>query len=386
MPFPSPSRRRARRAILPAAIALLLVASTAALAAQPPATARAARVDVQILSINDFHGNLEPPAGSSGRIGTINAGGVEYLATHVRALEATNPNTVVVSAGDLIGASPLLSALFHDEPSIEAMNLIGLDFNAVGNHEFDEGAAELLRMQEGGCHPVDGCLDGDDFAGADFRFLAANVVREDNGKTLFPAYKVRSFAGAKVAFIGIVARGHADHRHARPASPASTFLDEADTVNALVPELKAKGVESIVVLIHEGGAQAGTGPVQRLRRHLGRDRRHRQPLQPRGRRRSLGPHAQRLQLHDQQHACDERQLVRADRDGRRPDDRSSDTGSRFDVGGEQDRDPRRREGRRRDGAHRQVQRDRRAAREPDHRLDHGDDHPHQQRRRRIRPR
>ena len=258
LPFPSPSRRRARRAVLPAAVMLLLVASTAAIAAQPP-DVPGGTVDVQILSINDFHGNLEPPAGSSGRIGTINAGGVEYLATHVRALEATNPNTVVVSAGDLIGASPLLSALFHDEPSIEAMNLVGLDFNAVGNHEFDEGAAELIRMQEGGCHPVDGCLDGDDFAGADFRFLAANVVREDNGKTLFPAYKVRSFAGAKVAFIGIVLEG--TPTIVTPSGVAGlTFLDEAETVNALIPELKAKGVESVVVLIHEGGAQAAPAP------------------------------------------------------------------------------------------------------------------------------
>jgi 5'-nucleotidase len=95
-------------------------------------------------------------------VGTIDAGGVEYLATHVNNLRALNPNTVVVSAGDMIGASPLLSALFHDEPTIEAFNLIGLDFNAVGNHEFDEGIDELLRMQKGGCHPVDGCLDGDD--------------------------------------------------------------------------------------------------------------------------------------------------------------------------------------------------------------------------------
>ena len=113
-------------------------------------------VQVQILAINDFHGNLQPPGGSSGRVGTVDAGGVEYLATHIQNLRALNPNTVVVSAGDLIGASPLLSALFHDEPTIEAFNKIGLDFNAVGNHEFDEGVDELLRMQRGGCHPVDG--------------------------------------------------------------------------------------------------------------------------------------------------------------------------------------------------------------------------------------
>ncbi len=141
----------------------------------------------------------------------VPAGGVEYLATHINNLRALNPNTVVVSAGDMVGASPLISALFHDEPTIEAFNLIGLDFNAVGNHEFDEGWHELVRLQEGGCHPVDGCQDGDDFAGANFQFLAANVVRQDNGKTIFPAYKMRSFAGAKIAFIGMTLEGTPSH-------------------------------------------------------------------------------------------------------------------------------------------------------------------------------
>ncbi len=148
-------------------------------------------VSVQLLALNDFHGNLLPPTGSGGRVGTVDAGGAEYLATHVKALEATNPeNTFVVSAGDLIGASPLLSSLFHDEPTIEAMNEIGLDYNAVGNHEFDEGVTELKRMQMGGCHPVDGCQDGDDFAGADFRFLAANVV-DTPGPPAVPAVRDR---------------------------------------------------------------------------------------------------------------------------------------------------------------------------------------------------
>ncbi|MDQ2996586.1 MAG: metallophosphoesterase, partial [Chloroflexota bacterium] len=216
-------------------------------------------VDVQILGVNDFHGNLEPPSGSSGRVGTINAGGAEYLATHIKQLEATNPNTVVVSAGDLIGASPLLSALFHDEPTIEAFNQIGLDFNAVGNHEFDEGAEELARMQEGGCHPIDGCQDGDGFAGAQFQFLAANVVRQNNGKTIFPAYKIRSFAGAKIAFIGLTLED--TPTIVTPAGVAGlTFKDEAETINALIPQIRAKGVETIVVLIHEGGVQASPSP------------------------------------------------------------------------------------------------------------------------------
>ncbi|MFY0532904.1 hypothetical protein [Nannocystis pusilla] len=127
-------------------------------------------VKVQIVAFNDFHGNLEPPSGSGGKIKidantSVDAGGAAYLAHHVAALREQNPNTIVVSAGDLIGASPLVSALFHDEPTIEAMNAIGLDYNAVGNHEFDDGANELLRMQGGGCHPIDGCGDDTPFPG-----------------------------------------------------------------------------------------------------------------------------------------------------------------------------------------------------------------------------
>src|SRR5918999_963141 len=145
-----------------AAVAGVLAAPAVAEAQAPRPKPAPAPVQVQLLALNDFHGNLEPPTGSSGVIGSppVPAGGAAYLATHIRELAASNRNTLVVSAGDLIGASPLLSALFHDEPTIEAFNQIGLDFNAVGNHEFDEGLDELLRMQSGGCHPTDGCLDG----------------------------------------------------------------------------------------------------------------------------------------------------------------------------------------------------------------------------------
>lgn len=232
-------------------VLVLLLGAVGAAGAKPSGT-----VNVQILALNDFHGNLQPPAGSSGRIGTVNAGGVAYLATHVNALRATNPNTVFVSAGDMIGASPLISSLFHDEPSIEAFNLMGLDFNAVGNHEFDEGIYELIRMQEGGCHPVDGCLDGDDFAGADFRFLAANVTWKKNDKTVFPAYKTKSFDGVQVAFIGMTLEGTPTIVTPSGISELD-FHDEADTVNALIPELKQKGIETIVVVIHEGGFPTG---------------------------------------------------------------------------------------------------------------------------------
>ena len=223
------------------------------------AAARGRTVDVQVLAINDFHGNLQPPAGSGGVVSGVPAGGAEYLATHIASLEAANPNSIVVSAGDLIGASPLLSSLFHDEPTVEAMNAIGLDLNAVGNHEFDEGTTELLRMQEGGCHPTDGCLDGDGFAGADFEFLAANVVNETSGETLFPPYSIQNFDGAKVAFIGMTLEGTPTIVSASGIEGWS-FLDEADTANALIEELQRRRVESIVVLIHEGGFPATGSP------------------------------------------------------------------------------------------------------------------------------
>ena len=212
---------------------------------------------MQILAINDFHGNLEPPTGSSGRItmstGLIDGvGGATYLATHLALLRGANPaNTFVVSAGDVIGASPLLSAGFHDEPSIEAFNQLGVDLNAVGNHEFDEGPDELLRMQNGGCHPVDGCQGGHAFEGADFPFLSANVIRKSTGKTLFAPYVVKSFEGVPVGFIGLVTEDTPNIVTASAVADVQ-FLDEADTANHYVKQLRKLGVKTFVVVVHEG--------------------------------------------------------------------------------------------------------------------------------------
>jgi 5'-nucleotidase len=224
-------------------------------------------VNLQILAINDFHGNIATSSGGWGGTGRA-----DYLATNMQAREAEADNSIIVSAGDLIGASPLVSALFHDEPTIEAMNLIGLDINGVGNHEFDEGPAELLRMAYGGSHPVDGDLDGDGFAGADFEFLAANVTVDDTGETIFPAYTVRNYQGVKVAFIGMTLEG--TPTIVTPSGVAGlTFHDEAVTVNALVPGLQQNNIESIVVLLHEGGSSNGgpqdcgtelTGPIAEI--------------------------------------------------------------------------------------------------------------------------
>ena len=243
----------------------LLIALLTLLLLPAAAAAKPGDVSVQLLGLNDFHGHLEgntpgtiTPSPGAAR---VPAGGAEYLATHIRAKAEGNPNTLVVSAGDLIGASPLLSALFHDEPTIEAMNKIGLDLNAVGNHEFDEGAAELLRMQNGGCHPDDGCQDGDGFAGAEFGFLAANVVDEDSGEPLFPPYAIRKFGGIKVGFIGMTLEGTPDI--VSPSGIAGLdFLDEAETANRYADELRnTHGVRAIVVLLHEGGVQSAPGGI-----------------------------------------------------------------------------------------------------------------------------
>ena len=240
-----------------------LVSRAIAQNATPATTA----VDVRILAINDFHGYLRPSPGGI-RIADpddktkktmVAAGGSETMATLVKQLreQATNPeNTIFVAAGDLIGASPFLSAMFHDEPTIESLSMMGLEIASVGNHEFDEGKDELLRMQNGGCHPVDKCQGPHPFAGARFHYLAASTVEKDTGKTVFPAYEIREFEGIPVAFIGLTLKGTATIV-SPPGIAGLEFKDEADTVNALVPELKAHGVEAIVVLIHEGGYPTG---------------------------------------------------------------------------------------------------------------------------------
>jgi 5'-nucleotidase len=254
-------------------IAAVVAVWTAACGHQLPA---AGTLDLQLLAINDFHGTIEPPSGSNGRIRDTPAGGLEYLATHLRSLAATSPNTLIVSAGDNIGASPLISGMFHDEPSIEGLSETGLQLSAVGNHELDEGWAELYRMQKGGCHPVDGCQDQTPFAGATFQYLSANILvdpmrvdaqalqrsgwqRDHPGaerQPLFPAYAIREVNGVKVGFIGLTLRG-VTSLVSPPGITGLTILPEADAANSAARELESRGVHAIVVLIHEGGVPAG---------------------------------------------------------------------------------------------------------------------------------
>jgi len=254
-----------RSSALTAALVLAGCAST--VEAPPPAKPTAqpqGLISVKVLAINDFHGHLKTPQGgirikdpaNPGRLMTVEAGGAEHLATAVAQIRAKNPNHIFVAAGDLIGASPLLSALFRDEPTIEALSLMGLEASAVGNHEFDKGLAELLRLQRGGCHPTEGCKGPTPFKGAAYQYLAASTVEVATGKTVLPAYHVKTFQGVPVAFIGLTLE--ATPSLVVPAAVAGLkFRNEAETVNALVPELRAKGIEAIVVLIHEGGLPTG---------------------------------------------------------------------------------------------------------------------------------
>ncbi|MFJ8054593.1 bifunctional metallophosphatase/5'-nucleotidase [Streptomyces sp. NPDC096142] len=220
--------------------------------------------DVQLLSFNDLHGNLEPPTGSSGRVTelqpdgttkTIDAGGVEYLATHLRDAREGNPYSITAAGGDMVGASPLISGLFHDEPTIEALNKLDLDVTSVGNHEFDEGAKELARLQNGGCHPTDGCYTDKKFKGADFPYLAANVLDEKTRKPILKPYWVWKKKDVKVGFIGVTLEGTPGIVSADGVKGLQ-FKDEVETINKYAKELQKQGVQSIVALIHEGGFPA----------------------------------------------------------------------------------------------------------------------------------
>ncbi|MFC0602750.1 bifunctional metallophosphatase/5'-nucleotidase [Streptomyces palmae] len=276
MPATPQRRRTVRRSVTGVAV---LAATAGALFAAVPAGAQPSQataaatghhgttVDVQLLSFNDLHGNLEAPQGSSGTVtqtqpdGTtkaIPAGGVEYLATSLRKARQGHPYSITAAGGDMIGASPMLSGLFHDEPTIEALNKLDLDVTSVGNHEFDEGATELARMQNGGCHPKDGCYEeGKTFPGADFPYLAANVTNEKTGKPILKPYTVWKHNGVKIGFIGVTLEGTPNVVTAEGVKGLA-FGDEVETINKYAKILDRQGVKSIVALVHEGGMPASS--------------------------------------------------------------------------------------------------------------------------------
>jgi 5'-nucleotidase len=237
---------------------LALIALSACATLPPPAAD--APESVQILAFNDFHGNLEVPAGTTtyfagGEEMREQLGGAARLGATLARLRQGQENSITVAAGDLIGASPLVSAYFLDEPSIMALNRMGLSLASVGNHEFDKGTAELRRMQQGGCEAHTArrpCRLDNPFEGARFTYLAANVIARDGGETLFPGTAIKQFGKVRIGFIGMTLQDTGSL-----VSPAGTagyrFADEADTANALAAQLKAQGADAVVVLLHQGG-------------------------------------------------------------------------------------------------------------------------------------
>ncbi len=253
--------QRPIKSLIAAAFTAVL-AGCATVPSAPPAP-----VEVGIVAINDFHGAIEPPnqsvfmPGPDGETVGVPAGGAAYLASAIDSIRARHPNNVTVSAGDLTSASQFASSLYLDEPAVGAMNRIGLEFNAVGNHEFDNGDKELLRLQNGGCakNTRRAPCAVEPFTGARFKYLAANVVTE-NGTTLFPATGTKSFGtGARkvtVGFVGLTLKGTSGL--VLPDAVAGlTFGDEADAINRAADTLRAEGADAVVVLLHQGGRTGG---------------------------------------------------------------------------------------------------------------------------------
>jgi 5'-nucleotidase len=253
--------------VIARALALVVAVASLAAAATGAAPAQPATVTVEVIALNDVHGTIAP-VGAYGvpdpsdpqKTLRMPTGGVAYLASAIARLRARNPRNIVVGAGDLVGASPLDSALFHDEPVIEALNRMGLAISSLGNHEFDEGKEELLRKQRGGCRPggtigADTCLGGR-FDGASFRYLAANVLDAATGATLFPPYAIESFdAGGgrrvRIAFVGAVTKT-TPRITTELGTRGVRFTDEAAAINAQLPAIGAAGVHAVIVLVHEG--------------------------------------------------------------------------------------------------------------------------------------
>lgn len=234
---------------------LLTAAFLSACATRPPAP-----IELNLVALNDFHGNLEASkfvytGAASGKETTIQAGGIDAIAAALQAFRREDKDLLFVGAGDLVGASPAVSSLWADEPSITALGMLGMRFSSVGNHEFDLGRAELLRKQAGGCDspvPSKACKFDPQFRGASFRYLAANVIDSASGKPLLPAFAIEETKGVKVAYIGAVLKD-ADKLVLAAGIAGLAFTDEADAINKAVGEARAQGASVFVVLIHEGG-------------------------------------------------------------------------------------------------------------------------------------
>ncbi|HEY1175983.1 MAG TPA: metallophosphoesterase, partial [Phytomonospora sp.] len=244
----------------------IAAASTAAalvISVLAPVPAQAApKPVIQLLALNDLHGNLDAVPGAAGQVVAtddagqpvnVQAGGLARMTTLLKRAREGQSRSLTVAAGDMIGGSPLVSAAYHDEPTVDVLGEMGLAVSSVGNHEFDEGRDELQRMAEGGCHPVDGCaVDGEEYAGTPFPYLAANVVDTSSGEPILPPYWIKDYDGVRVGFIGLATRD-VPSVVVQSGIKGLEFRDEVATIDKYARELSAKGVKAIVTLIHEGG-------------------------------------------------------------------------------------------------------------------------------------
>ena len=264
-----------RKSIYPMALAAILAAGATEAAEHK-------LLKLQLLTYNDFHGNMAAPAGSDAKMRETedplqhDLGGIEYLATTLSNLRQKAKHSITACAGDLIGGSPMFSGMFHDEPTVQAMESLGLEVCGVGNHEFDEGLTELLRMQYGGCHPEDGCYFPEEpYDGANFPWLAANVMYSKSGKNILPPTWIKRIGGVNIGFIGMTLSG-TPALVSQEGIQGLRFEDEVMAANRAVMALRKQKVRAMVLLIHEGGAQAGTyngcdgisGPIAELAKKL----------------------------------------------------------------------------------------------------------------------
>ncbi|TBV13293.1 bifunctional metallophosphatase/5'-nucleotidase [Stutzerimonas kirkiae] len=218
-------------------------------------------VEINVVALNDFHGNLlsspfsyPDPQASGGEV-TLKAGGIEALSGLLGELRRDDPELLLVGAGDMVGGSPPLSAMWADEPSLKALGLLGLRFSTVGNHELDHGKGELLRQLEGGCdspRPERACQLDEHYQGSKFSYIAANLMDKASGTSLFPAYRIEQVRGAKVAFVGAVLE-ELDSTVSGTSMQGLYTIDEADAINAQLPELREQGVDAVIAIIHQGG-------------------------------------------------------------------------------------------------------------------------------------
>jgi 5'-nucleotidase len=224
-----------RRNLLPgaAAFAGALLVALLGLNADAGQRARQGTVQLQLLGVNDLHGHLEPPEPG--------LGGVAWLGAWLDRSAASHPGrTIRVHAGDMVGASPLISSHFRDEPAIEATNRMAFDVGTLGNHEFDEGGPEALRLVRR----------------ADYPYVAANTVTREGGELILPPYEIVERAGVRVGFIGVTTID-TPYFLLSEFARAYRWLDLSESVNRWVPELRRRGVEAIVVLAHAGAFQEG---------------------------------------------------------------------------------------------------------------------------------